>query len=351
MRFIKEHKLAVFIIAATLAAAITIGALGAKSGSASTAERVGGDIVSGPQGVISSIGRFFGGLTTYFGNVKALTSENEKLKNENSNLQKQINDMQGLEDENSELRQMLKLQKGQPDINMQAASVSAKDPSDWYATLTIDKGSRDGIKENQPVVNSNRELVGQISRVGDNWADVITITDPQSSVGAVIKRSKAIGIIEGNSELRYEGKCRLGYISRDTNIQEGDYIETSGLGGIYPKGLIIGTVESIYDENSTMSKAATIKPCANIAKLNEVFVIISYKQADLSATETTTKKDDDKADSSDKSDKSKNSNNSDSDSDKSSSSSSSSSSSGSSGSSRSGGSGSSSRSSIDDDDN
>ena len=83
MRFIKEHKLAVFIIAATLTAAVTIGALGTKSGSASTVERVGGDIVSGPQGVISSIGRFFGGLTTYFGNVKALTNENEKLKNKN----------------------------------------------------------------------------------------------------------------------------------------------------------------------------------------------------------------------------------------------------------------------------
>ncbi len=296
MRFIKEHKLAVFIIAATLAAAITIGVLGAKSGSASPAERAGGDVVSVPQGIVSKVGGFFGGLTGYFGNVKSLKNENEALKNENTNLQKQIKDMQGLEDENTELRQMLKLQKGQTDINMTAASVAAKDPSDWYATLTIDKGSRDGIKENQPVVNSNRELIGQISRVGDNWAEVITIVDPQSSVGALIKRSKAIGIIEGNSELRYDGKCRFGYISRDTDIQEGDYIETSGLGGIYPKGLIIGTVESIYEDNSTMSKAATVKPCANIARTNEVFVIISYKQADLSDSETTTKKNDDKKD-------------------------------------------------------
>lgn len=301
MRFFKEHKLAVFVVAATLVAVITIGAVGVSRSSANFAERIGGDAVSVPQGGASAVGRFFGGITGYFGNVKALKAENESLKNENSNLQKQINDMQGLEDENSELRRMLSLKKEQTDINMMAASVSAKDPSEWYATLTIDKGSKDGVKENQPVVNSNRELVGQVLRVGDNWAEVITIIDPQSSVGATVKRSKAIGILEGNSELRYDGKCRFGYISRDTDIREGDYIETSGLGGIYPKGLIIGTVESVYDNNATMSRAATIKPCADISKINEVFVVVSYKQADLSDSETTTDKNS-KSDKSSKSD-------------------------------------------------
>lgn len=165
---------------------------------------------------------------------------------------------------------------------MLAASVASKDPSNWYSTFTINRGSKDGVEKNQAVVNSNRELVGQISRTGDNWAEVITILDSQSAIGATIKRSKEIGIVEGDASLRYSGKCRLGYIARDTDIQTGDFIETSGLGGIFPKGLLIGTVTEIYDENATMSKAAIIEPLADIAKLNEVFVVTDYDEVDLS---------------------------------------------------------------------
>ena len=190
--------------------------------------------------------------------------------------------MKGLDDENKELRKMLKLYESQTKIDMLAASVSAKDPSNWYSTFIINRGSDDGVKLNQPVVDSNRMLVGQISRVGSDWAEVITILDPQSSVGALIKRSKEIGIIDGNSELRYEGKCRLGYIARDTDIKQGDFVETSGLGGVFPKGLIIGMVTEVYDENATMSKAATIEPLADIKKINEVFVVTAYTEEDLS---------------------------------------------------------------------
>lgn len=297
MRRIFEHKLAVFLIAATLIAAVIIGVRGARGGEASFVENIGGSIMSPVQGAASGAGGIFRNIGGYFGNVKSLRSENERLNQENTGLQKQIRDMQGLADENEELRRMLKLQERQTKLDMVAASVSSKNPSNWYASFTINKGSGDGIKENQPVVDSSRHLVGQISRVGSNWADVITILDSGASLGAVIRRSKEIGIIEGDAELRYDGKCRLGYIARDTDIQTGDYVETSGLGGVFPKGLLVGTVYEIYDENSTMSKAATIEPLADIAKLNEVFVITGYSDADLSEQTQNDDSDDNKDDS------------------------------------------------------
>lgn len=286
MRRFFENKPLIFLIAATIAAIIIIGVFSSANRDASIAENAGGTVITPAHGAVSGIGRWFSGITSYFGNVKSLRSENESLKSENNSLQKKISDMQGLQKENDKLRKMLELKEKSVDISMLAATVSAKDPSNWYSSFTINKGDRDGVKKNQPIVDADRNLVGQISEVGENWAKVITILDPQSSVGVMIKRSKEIGILEGDSNLRYEGKCRLGYIARDTDVQNGDFLETSGLGGIFPRGLVIGRVVEIYDENATMSKAATVEPLASIGKVNEVFVVTSYKEADLSISDT-----------------------------------------------------------------
>ena len=234
MRRLFDNKPVIFLIAATVVLAIIIGIFASRDRDASFVEGVGGAAVTPVQGAVSEAGGFLGGIFGYFGNVKSLRAENEKLKGENTNLQKQIRDMEGLEEENKELRKMLDLRKKQTKVDLLAASVASKDPSNWYSTFTINRGSKDGVEKNQAVVNSNRELVGQISRTGDNWAEVITILDSQSAIGATIKRSKEIGIVEGDASLRYSGKCRLGYIARDTDIQTGDFIETSGLGGIFP---------------------------------------------------------------------------------------------------------------------
>ena len=282
MRRLFDNKPIIFLVATTVVLAIIIGIFASRDRDTSFVEGVGGAAATPVQGAVSEAGGFLGGIFGYFGNVKALRAENEKLKGENTSLQKQIRDMEGLDDENKELRKMLDLRKKQTKVDLIAASVASKDPSNWYSTFTINRGLKDGVEKNQAVVNSNRELVGQISRTGDNWAEVITILDSQSAIGATIKRSKEIGIVEGNATLRYSGKCRLGYIARDTDIQTGDFVETSGLGGIFPKGLLIGTVIEIYDENATMSKAATIEPLADIEKLNEVFVVTGYDEVDLS---------------------------------------------------------------------
>lgn len=281
----------VFLVAATIIAGVIIGVFSARGGRTSAVENAAGTMVSPPQGVFAGVGNFFGRISSYFGDINTLKQENEWLRDENTNLQKQIRDMEGMERENGNLRAMLKLKERQTKIDMLAASISAKDPSNWYSTFTINRGTGDGVARNQAVVNANRELVGQVLRVGENWAEVITILDSQSSVGVSIKRSKTTGIVEGDGSLRYEGKCRLGYIARDADIQTGDFVETSGLGGIFPKGLLIGTVTEIYDENSTMSKAATIEPSADIASLNEVFVITSYKESDLSESDDRTSDD------------------------------------------------------------
>ncbi len=286
MRRLFKKKLVVFIVIATVVALITIGIFSAANRRTSLAENVGGTVTVPGQSAVSGVGGWFKGIFGYFGDVKALKEATETLKNENTALQKQINDMQGLSKENDQLKRMLDLKEKSTNISMVAATVGAKDPSNWYSSFTINIGKNDGVEKNQPVVDSNRYLIGQISEVGENWAKVITILDPQSSIGGYIRRSKEIGIVEGNSELRYDKLCRLSYIARDTDIQKGDFVETSGLGGIFPRGLIIGTVSDIYDDNATMSRIANIKPLADIAKVSNVFVVTDYTESDLAIEDT-----------------------------------------------------------------
>lgn len=281
-RFIEEHKLLVFIIVAVIAAIIILSVFNKKNGDTGIAERVAGDAVTPVQSGATGIGGWFASIGGYFGDVKALKAENDKLKAENTGLQKQINDMHGLDNENLVLREMLDLKRKQTDLTMVAASIAARNPSDWRAVYTINKGSASGIKKNQAVVNSKRELVGMVSRTGDDWAEVITIIDPDSSISGLIRRSNEIGVVEGTAQLRFDGSCKLGYIERDADIKVGDFVETSGYGGVFPKGIIIGKIIEIYEESATMSGAAIIQPSADVRKTNEVFVITDYKDFDIS---------------------------------------------------------------------
>ncbi len=280
MRNDKEHKTAVFLIVVTLVIAILIGIFGAVASKevAGLAENTVGIAAEPGQTAASGIGGWFRNIATYFGSIKALRNENEALRNANIELDKKVRDMQGLEAENDSLRLMLDLAKTENKLDLVATQVIAKDPSNWYSSFTINKGTDDGIEKNQPVFTANCELIGQVYKVGSSWAEVITILDPDSGVGSMISRTKDIGVLEGDSSLRLRGLCRLGYLSRDTEIAVGDYVETSGMGGIYPRGLLIGKVTEVSEDHATMSQYATVEPIADIGKVTEVFVLKSYTE-------------------------------------------------------------------------
>ena len=273
MKKLFEHKLALFLIIATLVAAAVIGVFSVQRSKANIVENGVEMVVTGPQKLVSAVSGWLYNITHYFGNIASLKAENEELRDKNVQLEKQVRDMENMSDENLRLKEMLDLEQSNTKLDMIAASIIAKDPSNWYSTLTIDKGTADGLKVNQPVITSQQYLVGQVYRVGTNWAEIITILDPENSVGSTIQPSKDIGIVEGDTSLRYSGQCKIDYLPRDTDIETGDYVETSGLGGVYPKGLLIGKVLEVREDNSTMSKYATIEPSSEISKLNEVFVV------------------------------------------------------------------------------
>ncbi|MBQ2614026.1 MAG: rod shape-determining protein MreC [Clostridia bacterium] len=275
--FFVDHKGLVLLIAATLILAIVIGifaALAASEGATFIEQAVEGVAEPG-QAAVQKSGNWFVNLFSYFGGVKALREENQALKNENVELDKRLRDARGLETENAQLREMLDLTKTEHELELLAASVIAKNPSNWYGTFTIGKGSDDGIQEGQAVLTEKKELVGKISRVGSDWAEVVTLLDPECGVGAMVLRTKDVGVAEGDSSLRLSGKCKLGYLSRDAELERDDYVETSGMGGVYPKGLLIGRVLEIKEDNTNMSKYAIVEPMVNFGKLQQVFVLLN----------------------------------------------------------------------------
>ena len=123
------------------------------------------------------------------------------------------------------------------------------------------------------MITKGKVLVGRVSDVGTTWAEVTLITDPEHGAGVRIMRSDELAIIEGDGALAKDGNCKLSFISKNSNILVGDTIETSGLGGIYPKGIMVGKVVEISPEVQGISQYAVVKPEADVDNLRTVFVV------------------------------------------------------------------------------
>ncbi len=165
------------------------------------------------------------------------------------------------------LRNLLQFSKKIP-RSMLPAQIIGIDPSSWFRTILIDKGTKHGVKRGMAVV-SPEGIVGHVLQASPRYAKVLLITDFNSSVDAVVQRSRAKGLVAGNGENR----CRLKYAERTEDIQVGDRVVTSGLGGRYPKGLMIGKISKIEKKSYGLFQHAEIILSVNFSKLEEVFVI------------------------------------------------------------------------------
>ena len=143
---------------------------------------------------------------------------------------------------------------------------------EWSSVLTIDAGSAEGLEKNDSVVTA-RGMVGYISELSEHSAQVTTVIDSNMSAGAMVNRTGELGVAEGNYQLMGDGKLKVSYLSKDADVVVGDTVQTSGTGGIFPKGLAIGTVESVQTESDGMSNYAVLTPMVDITSLTNVYII------------------------------------------------------------------------------
>jgi len=196
------------------------------------------------------------------------------LKRENAALKKTVAE---LREENSLLREkaiaserlqnLLQFSKKIP-RSMVPAQIIGIDPASWFRTILIDKGTNQGVNRGMAVV-SPEGIVGHVLQASPRYAKVLLITDFNSSVDAVVQRSRAKGLVVGNGENR----CLLKYAERTQDIHVGDRVVTSGLGGRYHKGLMIGKISKIEKKSYGLFQHAEIILSVNFSKLEEVFVI------------------------------------------------------------------------------
>lgn len=214
----------------------------------------------------------------------AAFSEYDRLSEENRNLQEKVNELQKQIDElhydkvqNDRYKEMLSITEYEYSFEMVSADVVTVASDGWDSSFGINAGTAAGI-ERGDVVICQGGLVGKVVEVGLNWATVSTFLDPQVSVGAMILSTGDVGVTEGTLELKVNGLCFLRYLNKDSSVNRGDAVYTSGLGGVYPKGILMGTVRDLQYEDNGLSLNAILVPAVDFSSLREVCVITDFSE-------------------------------------------------------------------------
>ncbi len=210
------------------------------------------------------------GNSSFFTNINNLQKENEELKQKNSELEKGLRELETVKSENETLKQYMKLTEKYSKYSTVAADVINRDISNYSKTIVINVGSKDGIKENMTVIAAEG-LVGYVVSVTSNTSKVQTIIDSSSNTSALISSSRDSIVCKGI--LEEENNLKAVYIPTEANIAKDDAIETSGLGGIYPKGVYIGKISRVVNTNNLIDRYAFIETAVNFNKLETVLVI------------------------------------------------------------------------------
>lgn len=208
---------------------------------------------------------------TFFEDINNLKNENKKLKEQNETLKKELSELGIIKAENKTLREYANLSDQYTKYTTVPAYIIDRDPSNLSSTIVINVGSRDGVGENMPVVSTDG-VVGHVISVTETTAKIQPITDTSSSVSAVMNISRDNIIVKG--VLGDSNSLKATYISTDADLVLNDEVETSGLGGIYPKGLKLGKLIKIVETRNVTERYAIIEPVVDFSKLETVLVII-----------------------------------------------------------------------------
>lgn len=200
-----------------------------------------------------------------------LREENRRLRQEVEELRARVVSLQEAERENRNLREQLGFKQAYPAYDLLPAEVVGRDPSNYLRFLTIDKGSDDGVRPGAVIVVP-QGLVGRVVTLGSNFSKVMLITDPSSSVNVLLQGSRATGVATG----QMDGSLLIKYIPQGEAVHLGDMVLTSGLGGNFPKGLIVGQVTRVKRKDIELFQEAQAESLIDFRRLEVVYVIRNF---------------------------------------------------------------------------
>jgi rod shape-determining protein MreC len=240
-------------------------------------ERIVTVVLSPVEYVVSKVGYSVRRAGTTVGELFEVYRQNQALKAENENLRRAMLNDTEIVAENARLKAMLDYRKATPQFDTVVATVVARDPAAWTNVIVINRGTAQGVAKDMAVVTP-QGLVGSVVQAYSNSAKVQLILDPRSAVGALVQRpeSRVAAIVEGSPAKPLAP--RMINIARDADIIKGDKVITSGFGGIYPKGILVGEVTDVVNEEGGLLKYAVLKPAADFDRLEEVAVIVRSRE-------------------------------------------------------------------------
>ncbi len=236
-------------------------------------------------------------LTGGFADVNAMRDQIKQLQDQVNELSINRVRVQELESENATLRQQLGYQRSSPDFDLVGAAVLERnpdqarvigqDPTNLARYIIIDQGSDAGVKVGMPVATP-QGLVGRVIAVGTNWAKALLITDPSSSVNGVVQSTRATGLVQGVPGNYVTNDLIIKYVPQGDAIKVGDLILTSGLGGSFPKRIVIGQVTEVRKFDIEQFQEATIHPTVDFTRLEFVLILKKFTPSDITQEPTPT---------------------------------------------------------------
>ena len=224
------------------------------------------------QGVLSGFSRWMGESVRSVRGIGGLARENQQMSTELVRLRNEVRDLRSLAQDNAELREQLQF-TAQIKRPLIPCEVIARDISGWWETIRLSRGLSDGVSMNMAVITSDG-LVGRTVDVSARTCDVLLISDPACKVSARIVRTGAFGVMVGNGPAESgQAVCQMNFINKNVPVLPGDEVVTSGLGGIFPKELLIGYVDKVYKDETGLFQRADVIPKADLGRLTYVFVV------------------------------------------------------------------------------
>jgi len=227
------------------------------------------------QKVVTNSIRFAGEIWGHYFFLVSAAKENDNLKKALNQATEKNNELSEFEISNRRLRNLLNFRKTVPHMIL-SAELIGRDPSPWFKTIIIDKGKADGIAKGFAVVVPEG-IVGQIIHVSYHYSKVLLIIDSNSAVDALVQKIRARGVVKGEPT----GLCFFDYVLRKHEINVGDTVVSSGLDGVYPKGLRIGHISEVVRRDSDIFQEITLVPFVGFETLEEVLIITNPPNEDF----------------------------------------------------------------------
>ena len=213
------------------------------------------------------------GYGEIFPQIETLKKDNEQLKEENDRLKDSVADYTMIYNENKMLKEQMTLQDKYPEFDTLVGTIIADNVNNWNKLIIVNQGSKDGVEVGMTVV-SEKGLVGYVKEVSDSISKVLCLTDVGNSISCRLSKTKEAVVCKGELSLENESKLKLKYIPTDVELAVGDIVETSGIGGIYKKGITVGEIIEMHNSDNKLESYAIVKTAVDFSKLEYVLIVV-----------------------------------------------------------------------------